>query len=139
VFAELLHSNGCGADRSEFIVALLVAQQRAANTRSLKHNSIVACLSRFLRLKSSCIGQICHNWLSEIKLPGCKADDSLPISDEVKNGGAVQALYCKSSWREAQGLVLVFLTASFQMLSNSSFVIPLDASSKNFPHKRTIL
>jgi hypothetical protein len=41
VFAESLHSNGHSADRSEFIVALLVAQQRAMNTRI----SIVACAS----------------------------------------------------------------------------------------------
>jgi hypothetical protein len=39
VFAESLHSDGRGAERSEFIVALLVAQQRAINTRT----SIVAC------------------------------------------------------------------------------------------------
>jgi hypothetical protein len=40
VFAESLHSNGRGADCNEFIVSLLVAQQRAINTRT----SIVACI-----------------------------------------------------------------------------------------------
>jgi hypothetical protein len=34
VFTESLHSNDRGADSSEFIVALLVAQQRAINIPS---------------------------------------------------------------------------------------------------------
>jgi hypothetical protein len=38
MFTESLHSNVRGADRSEFIVALLVAQQQTINTRT----SIVA-------------------------------------------------------------------------------------------------
>jgi hypothetical protein len=36
VFAESLHSNGCAADRSEFIIALHVAQQRAINAHISK-------------------------------------------------------------------------------------------------------
>jgi hypothetical protein len=40
MFAESLHNNGRGADSSEFIVALLVAQQQAINTQT----SIVPCV-----------------------------------------------------------------------------------------------
>jgi hypothetical protein len=40
VFTESLQSNGRGADRSEYIGAQLVAQQRTIHTRT----SIVACL-----------------------------------------------------------------------------------------------
>jgi hypothetical protein len=42
VFTESLHSNGRGADSSEFIVPLPVAQQRAISTCT----SIVACVFR---------------------------------------------------------------------------------------------
>jgi hypothetical protein len=44
VFAESLHSNGRGADGSEFIVALHVAQQQAINTRTSIVSSVPTCL-----------------------------------------------------------------------------------------------
>jgi hypothetical protein len=52
VFTESLHSNGSGAGSSEFIGALLVAQQRAINTRT----SIDACV--FTCLLSRCLAML---------------------------------------------------------------------------------
>jgi hypothetical protein len=45
-----LHSNDRGADRSEFIVALLVAQQRAINTRTSKTIMFLRALRGFCDL-----------------------------------------------------------------------------------------
>jgi hypothetical protein len=44
VFTESLHSKGSGTDRSEFIGALLVAQQRAINTGTSIVADVLTCL-----------------------------------------------------------------------------------------------